>query len=243
MNCRDFDKHWNEWLDSRPTSGMGADPNLQAHASACPRCRVVSARYDVLRRAISILEPPPAPSIGSIQRLYVLAVPASGPPVHRVSPPTRPRWRPAMFVAATVFLACWLGGTGSPTRDRSEKIAVLARPSVDPPRTLEDALAEATEATIDLVREVSAPASRIGREVLDLGSESPLVSSFTLDSATGTETSVETRGSVSGAFRSVGQRFEAGVRPLSGSAIQAFRFLIGPEAEESPDARPRDDGF
>ena len=48
MNCRDFDRTWNERLDA------GAEPSgaealaLEAHAGACPACNEAKGRWPLL---------------------------------------------------------------------------------------------------------------------------------------------------------------------------------------------------
>ena len=91
MNCRDFERAWNELLDAeasggvrRPAPGAGraavneaqADLSvaereraLLEHAAGCPACVQVSARYQALRRAIQAWGPAPAPSAGLTDRI------------------------------------------------------------------------------------------------------------------------------------------------------------------------------
>ena len=77
MNCREFEKSWNDLLDAPSAGAPRLEQAMEAHASSCERCRSVSSRYQVLRQAISAWSAPPAPSVGSIERLYELTVPST----------------------------------------------------------------------------------------------------------------------------------------------------------------------
>ncbi|MCA1686628.1 MAG: hypothetical protein LC745_11780 [Planctomycetia bacterium] len=95
------------------------------------------------------------------------------------------------------------------------------------PKGLSDALADAGSATWDLAREASGPAARVGRQVIE-AAELP-----------GTSPAVALPGVVrpaSDVWREVGDRVNAGVRPLEGSARHAFGFLVGapPDEDDSP---------
>ena len=68
MNCHDCDQIWNQLLDAeslsgaRVATGLEPSPRLLAereqaactHALGCPRCRLVRARYETLRRALRV---------------------------------------------------------------------------------------------------------------------------------------------------------------------------------------------
>src|ERR1700679_4085463 len=82
MTCRDFERKWNELLDSETVAGR-ADRNagtatqdmadcehaLLEHAARCAACGRASARYQLLRRAIRVWGPPIAPSAGLADRI------------------------------------------------------------------------------------------------------------------------------------------------------------------------------
>ena len=231
MNCRRFEEGWNELLDSRPGGSSGLERALEAHASACERCRGVSARYRVLRKAASVLRPPPRPSVGSLERLYGLTVPPT--PTATVGRRSwRWHWAPLASAAALLVVACLVEIGLTPERLAERPVSAPGLPVVAA-RPLETALAEATEATLDLAKQASAPASRIGREILDLGkvSTSPPVGGAE------PELGSEDGSSPPEVLRSVGERLTAGVRPISGSARHAFSFLLGPPPEPTPAAR------
>ena len=130
--------------------------------------------------------------------------------------------------AAAVFALAWVGWSAWRVRHLPENIAPASNfaPSVaiNPipmSRPLGTALADATEATIDLAREASAPAARIGREILDLDN---LMDSVTIKGPA----PIAEDSTASDLIQNVGQRVNASVRPISGSARHAFSFLLGP---------------
>lgn len=218
MNCREFDDLWNEWLDARSPGRPAMDPGLEAHSSACDRCRKIAAGYQVLTQAMASWPAIPAPSAGSLDRLYALKV-----------PPARTRrrarlvyWAP-LATAAAVFGMVWLGEPAR-TPDLPPTSAPPSR--VATPRPLGAALAEATEATIDLAREASAPATRIGREVIEY--EEAALSDPSKPGA-----AEEVASTASELLQTVGEQVNAGVRPISGSARHAFSFLLGPATEHT----------
>ena len=199
MTCRDYERLWNELLDSE-TCARGAATNaglpglgvaeceraLLQHAAECAACGKVGARYQLLRRAIRAWGPAPSPSAGLADRILaeIEAPRKTGWPVYGVVQP-RPIWPIITAIAAAaVVLAIAL-----PTLNRSlERVqrngptVTLHNTPLDPKRgsatiigdrrALNVALAEATAATWDLARSASEPAARISREVLDAATRS-----------------------------------------------------------------------
>ena len=105
-------------------------------------------------------------------------------------------------------------------------MTIAQAPTVEPPRTerpITESLAEATSATLSLARETSAPAARVGKQVL---------ASATLPKADW-PVEMPTRAEPAEVLQSVGSRVEEGVRPLSGAARSAFSFLL-PSAPKAP---------
>jgi hypothetical protein len=199
MTCRDYERLWNELLDSETCArsaatnaglpGLGVAECEQAllqHAAECAACGQVGARYQLLRRAIRAWGPPLAPSAGLADRILaeIDAPRKTGWPVYGVVKP-RPIWPIITAVAAAaVVLAIAL-----PTLNRSLERVQRNGPTVtlhntpfDPERgsattigdrrALNVALADATAATWDLARSASEPAARISREVLDAATRS-----------------------------------------------------------------------
>jgi hypothetical protein len=213
MSCRDYERLWNELLDARGAPAPALDRALEEHASACPTCRAVSARYQMLRQALRAWGPPSPPADLADR---VLAAHAGE---QRRNILTLVRFRPVLRLAAAAALlvAAVLGlrpALRSPTPPAPTPEVAAA------PRPLAEALAEATSATLDLARQTSAPAARLGRRVLETASVAD--AEFPVP--------VEVR-PASDVLQSVGDRVNAGVRPLSGTARKAFSFLLPPSLD------------
>jgi len=221
MKCQDLERLWNERLDARVRPDAPLDPALEAHASACPECRAVSTRFLLLSQAIAHL-PAAAPPSGFAERCLESV---NGEPIRpgigwgvrlrRVAVPVAAA--ACVLVAAVAVLR--LSGPG-------QKPVVERAPSSEP-ENLSDALAHATSATWELALEASAPAARIGRDVLDSAVERPSGERTTLVPPAAN--------AASDVLQSVGQRVNEGVRPLSGSAKHAFGFLLGPALDDEKD--------
>ncbi len=224
MNCDEFEDRWNEVLDARSTGLPEVERLLEAHASTCEQCQATSARYERLRQAVLAWGPAPVPSADSIERLRRLSV----PPRSRRLAGRWVRFAIPLAAAAAVLILIRFAGpwrTNPPVPDRIET-APIAR--VAPPRPIEAALEQATSATIDLALEASAPAARIGRDVLGYDSAEVEVVPIESDEPTPVATA--------DLLQSVGER----VKPISGSARHAFSFLLGPPP--GPERRPANIG-
>ncbi len=228
MNCREFEAAWNELLDARSSPAPELERSIEAHALACGTCRASSSRYQTLRQALPAWPPVPSPSPESMARLRSLTVPA---PRRRRLAPVVVRWSALPLAsAAALLLMIRLDGFGPSTAPPIDpEPAHAPAPSASASaRPLGEALADATAATLDLARQTSAPAGRIGREVLELEADA-------LAPRPEGEPPVEVDNPGSNdLLRSVGERVNAGVKPLSGSARHAFSFLLGPPPEDAP---------
>ncbi len=216
MNCRVFDRTWNDRLDARREPPEAERLALEAHAATCPACQALAMRRRTLRQALASWGPPPAVPEGFAERFLERLDVAEARPASRA--PALRAWSLSIAAAAALLLAVLLanrpdrGGRAEPGPSPAPSVATTDV------RPLTDALAEATSAGWDLARHASAPAARIGRQVFD--SESVRLPSTTFASP------VRVR-PVSGVLQSVEERVHAGVRPLSGSARRAFGFLLG----------------
>ncbi len=219
MTCHDTEHLWNERLDARGDDPEGLASALDAHAEACPACAEAGVRYRRLQAAIEGLVP-----------LVVAGGPGLVDRLRQVQESNRrsvlPIARSAWLSAAAALLVAGLIGL----RAGTSVVRPPAQPAPSAPtRSLADALADATTATIDLARETSAPAGRVGRVVLastTIGDgESPLM--LRVPSVVPT----------ADILRSVGGRVGAGVKPLSGSARGAFGFLLRSAPIEPGDPR------
>lgn len=224
MNCRDFEALWNERLDRRGAVASDADAALDAHAAVCPACRAKAARFQLLGQALACLTPVEAPADLTERCLWAVqtrpaARSGSAPWLRRLAVPLA-----AAACLAVVARFVWPPARPAPAPD------VVTQPDREAD-SLPDALADATAATWELALDASAPAARIGRDVLDATVDSEL--------ADGALPSPSVGGTASEVLNEVGERVNAGVRPLSGSARHAFGFLLGPALNEPPGtARP-----
>jgi hypothetical protein len=208
MNCRDTERLWNELIDaSRPD----LEAALDAHAASCPACAAIGRRYRTLRQTLAGWELAPVASPAFVDRLRNLTIDAPA----TIAFPPRPTIRVAAWLtaAAAVVLALVVGW-----RTGRLPVKPIADPAIahTPTRSISDALADATSATLELARETSAPAGRVGRVVLDSTALPDAESPLTLRVTTLPTAEI---------LQSVSDRVGAGVRPLSGSARQAFGLM------------------
>ena len=132
----------------------------------------------------------------------------------------------AAVLAISTGIGLWVGR--SPDPEQPPQVAV--QPPTHQPVRLTDALAEATSATIELALESSAPAARLGRDVL--GSTARVQAP-----SAGLAGPVEASEALEGA----GRRLTSGVSPLSHQAQRAFGFLLGPASSPvEPEPSNRD---
>jgi hypothetical protein len=242
------------------------------HAAECPACGGLAARYQLLRRALQAWDPPPAaPRYLADRILAATRIPQARPWVGGSGPG---RWlrriglplaAVAAAAAAVLIVVTSRNATDQPrphgpalvagVRSGSPRPAVgTSAGSVDAP-PLEQALAEATEATWDLARSASEPAARISRQVLDAATQVEPQSAGPVGTSSGdpgadpgspsrpVAVSVPSFGplapdpaAASAVLKQVGDSLASGFRPLSTTARHAFGFLLGP-AVDKPGAR------
>jgi hypothetical protein len=218
MTCQEFERLWNQHLDGGDAAAI--ERALESHAAQCAACRTTASKYQALRLVLTAWGPPPAAPAGFVDRflartdLFPNSVPTS---VVRFQSLAR------LAAAAVVLLAGLLAlRVGLPGGARPFSRHVPERPT----RPLTAALADASSATWDLARSASAPAARIGSELLKSGLD-PAESSTALPLPNAVEPASQV-------LSRVGDQINAGVRPLSGSARHAFGFLLGPAGDIEP---------
>jgi hypothetical protein len=129
MNCRDFQRQWDELLDTEAApAGLhhaGASPAsessprppvedweeaLLAHAAGCETCRQLAARYQAFRHALRAWIRTPPPSVDLTERILVAAsAPAGSTWAVVTAPARRPRpWRLVASVAAAAMAVALL---------------------------------------------------------------------------------------------------------------------------------------
>jgi hypothetical protein len=218
MNCRETERLWNELIDAGDAAPEGLEQALEAHAVSCAVCSPIAVRYRVLRRAIAAWSPMSAASAEFVERLRNVQEIL---PIQRRSPVSGRVWlsaAAALLVAGVIGRWVMMPPGGHVPEPSAPTESV----------TLAGALADAASSTLELARETSAPAGRVGRAVFASASAS----------LPDTETSAPDISVVptSRVLRSVGGRVGAGVRPLSGSARNAFGFLLRTAPGDEPEA-------
>jgi predicted anti-sigma-YlaC factor YlaD len=228
MRCRDFERLWNERLDARADGSPEADREMEAHAASCRSCQSWAGRYRVLRQAIVAQGPPPVPPAEFPARCldeWARTRPSYAPRTIGFRPPVRWAAAAVLLVMAGLIARSWFS---RPQRAAPPIAQHAPEAPPAPTRFLADALADATAATLDLALQASAPAARVGREVLgDVSvpaASTPVLLTVPVGPAPQT-------------WQSVGDRVGAGFHPLSGSARHAFGFLLAP-ALDAQDAAP-----
>lgn len=227
MNCRDFERLWNDRLDAR-AAHPAVDAPLDAHASACPACRALAAGFQAVALAAQTLSATPPPDVAPDFADRVLAAFAEGPsPVLRFGPLRRLL---PLATAAAVVAAAFVGWKVANVETAPGRPAAVAGVKAIDPDDLSAALADATSATLGLAMEASAPAARAfgAAERLSVGPDSLSLPASVLPA------------SAAALWQGVGLRVNEGVRPISGSARSAFGFLIPPPSArgDRPDGAP-----
>jgi predicted anti-sigma-YlaC factor YlaD len=233
MNCSDFERLINERLDARGDAPDEAGRALEAHGEDCPSCRAIALRYRTLIRAIDAMKPPTPPADLAGRVADALVREASGTSSLRLAFGRAVRSWPAalpLAAAAALLMAAWLGmHSGGRPAGHAPPVGVASAPTPSrpvAPDPLSDALAQATAATLDLARSASAPAARVGLEIFDADALADLGDAVA--SPSGGDRPVADPGTKPG-----GRGGEPS-RPLAGTALHAFDFLLGPAPPRGP---------
>jgi hypothetical protein len=226
MRCQDFEQLLNERLDAREEIASGVDRALDEHASGCASCRAVAERYQVLAQAIRALGPAPTAPAGFADR-FMARHEASLPRAARTLRLPSLAWPLTVAAAAAAVVVVGLLGfrAGRVPESRPSPRVVEA---IDP-RKVTDALADATSAAWELALETSAPATRIGRDVLD---------SAVAPSEDPAPPLANDQSDAPDVLKHLGGRVNDRLRPISGTARHAFEFLLGPADEPAPAVPP-----
>jgi hypothetical protein len=229
------------------------------HASRCSACREVAARYQILRRALYAWNSPPIAPAGLADRILAAAADASVPASSACAIIMEGKRKRLRLVVLTAVAVAAAAGLGLPVIKSLIEHDLLNRPmqpatSVGPAgalvtvggssstrqsgaRVLNDALAEATSATLDLARSASEPAARFSRQMLDtaIGPQARTPDSAYLAGDAEVRVTMPTLKSLApdpsaagAVLQEVGNGLVSRVVPLSQTARHAFRFLLGP---------------
>lgn len=207
MTCSDFSRFWNSYLDDPTSEDDESLVSLRSHAIECESCRRLWLGYE--RIATHRWTPPQVP-----RELESRILEEWKRPADRVL--SMRAWLIPISAAASIAVGIILTRPGTPVHDPAMRISRTDRLASPAPRALSLALANATSATMDLVREASEPAARVGQQMIS--------QSIPAESA---------RPSISGLIPNtsslgvVGARVDVNIRSLSTSAKRAFGFLGG----------------
>ncbi|WP_422930507.1 hypothetical protein [Singulisphaera sp. PoT] len=216
MECVDYEARWNDYLDDRSAAAPELLAELEEHASLCEACRPLAQRYQTLLHVVSLKIPTPIPSLGFVESCLDA--------IERDREVVKPRRilafprRVAGLAAAALLLIALVAAFRFVGREYGLPgggVEVVQKSDGNP--SISEALATAGTATWDLARESSGSAAKIGREMLNSATLPPNSSSLFL-TLSGPEANEVLEG--------VSERVNAGVRPLSDSAKQAFGFLL-----------------
>ncbi len=169
---------------------------LLDHADRCSSCQEIAARYQILRRALCAWNSPPV--VPADLADHILAAQADrearAASAWAVVGEKRERWWPLVLTYGSIMAAAMVIGLvlsavnmsmrqeqpnrpiprvtlGGPA-DQLHSVGGSAPAPLAKSRVLNEALAEATSATLDLARVASEPAARISRQMLDAASQS-----------------------------------------------------------------------
>lgn len=258
MNCRDFDRVWNQLLDARrrEVDADARERSLREHAESCASCRVRHRQLETLRQALEVwssrAETPPTPAPVLARRILEAADHAE-PATTARRPRLRPRYAAYALASAAAVGLVVLGPKLRPELPRASGPAPAAAAASTParaptpvvgrsmtPRLLGVAVDDATAASWQLALLASEPAARLGREMIDASFQADAGPYESARFPTSSDLPSLDAGSLSPAFNQMSDILAAGVRPLSTSARQAFGFLRVPRAEkaERPIVRP-----
>ena len=216
MDCREFERLWNDRLDARGApSGVGG--RLDAHASSCPDCRALHAGFQAIASASPATAAVFTPPAGFADRTL---------DAFEAARPFRPRRLAPMAAAAALLAAVGLGWLARDAgRGGAKAPLAVAAPDPSGAADLKAAIAGARAATLDLAREARGAFGETG----DGPPGDVETAGLSLPVAIGPPADV---------LRGLGDRLNAGVGPLEGTARQAFGFLLGP-SDQAPAPLPR----
>lgn len=253
MNCRDFDRIWNQSLDDHRRSAVDASSwfahaeALREHAESCPTCRFRHGGFETLRQALDAwtarpeARPTPSPELAD-RIIAALARPESRVVDRRRR--LRPRLAALALASAAALLLAVIGTRlrHEPPRTVAVTAPAKARGNLKP-GLLGSAVGDATAASWQLALLASQPAARLGKEMIDASFDSDADGGSFQTAGLPAASDLPTLDAESFSpdlINQMGGLLADGVRPLSTSARHAFGFLRAPTPEktERPVVRP-----
>lgn len=222
MDCQAFESWCEQRFDERRSFASIADaPDVAAHVASCSDCQAVASRYGRLEAAIGLWSGTTVLSDGLSDRIVAAVLDDR----RSVSILTIDR-RAVFAAAALILVALGLGIRHSLIATRPGSVEVVTTPNPPP---LPDALEAARTVTLDLARKTTEPASRVGSRII-AQAKFPTSPQLSL--------SMPVR-PASRIISVLGDDVNRGVKPLSGSARNAFGFLLAPWPHDKGDAPER----
>jgi hypothetical protein len=243
--CREFEARLQESLDLRSSLPVVLHPSAERHRAECASCRDKYQQYLLLDRALRSRNEP-ARAFDSVDLTDRVLARAAADEVQSLN--RRAIFRTAIGVSAAAAAALIAVVSTIQLQSRPHTLknlqdgTAIVHNNTQKPESIaltpiplapigDGSIAEATSATFDLARLASAPAARIGGELLRINSDDG-------NSRKGSFERVSFARSASKVWRKLGDGVQAGVEPLSNPARRAFGFLLDPNTSPNP---PQDD--
>ena len=217
MDCQSLEFLCQRRFDDRlPLASLAELPEFSSHVSLCESCRETYARLAQLDASLGAWKEKAHESPELTDRIVRAALNDRRP----LTFVTRHR-QALLATAALLVVGVGLGIGASWNLNRPQTPEIGATAEVPP---LRDALAEATTATLDLARKTSGPATKIGGRMF---------ARARLPSSPQLSLNVPIR-PASEVISVIGDDVNRGVKPLSGTARNAFGFLLAPWSHDKP---------
>jgi len=232
MVCQDVEDALNLLLDGDVIAFAPLESEIEAHVAGCSTCRERMRRYQTLRQVIALASkvgrPEPSPSVlaTTLSKLE-----QDRGRSRRVA--FRSRILVPLSIAASLLLAAWVvqdrnaPRTEVPTQDLTEASSSAGTGRVDS----DNVFSIAHAVTLDFAVEKSTTVARAGREWIERAIQQE---EETIQDETGGLLAFQIPRTLLSdqLLQSVGERLSDQMTPFSGTARQAFGFLIVPVQED-----------
>lgn len=242
MNCREFERVWNERLDGEGSPDPAVERELERHLAFCVPCRLTTARFEALARAIeswSLQEPLEAPA-GLAEKVADRFERERSSKFARLRALRDQGALSRATAAAALVLTIGLAIVTRPgpvvrELDRDPNLGKPLDRSAFVKRSAEfDVLTELSGAAWSWARAASGPAARTGLRAWDSArprfdfdmTDSPTIEILAVSTLRQAEPAAESDPNPRSNRSRPVNRLDDRVRPLSTSARRAFGFLL-----------------